>query len=81
VIDELLHGITQDFQTTTIINTHDMNSVMGIGENIIFIYRGEAAWNGNKDQIMTSTNKKLNDFIFASDLFKKVKEEEMAHHG
>ena len=81
VIDELLHSITQEFQTTTIINTHDMNSVMGIGENIIFIYKGTAAWTGNKDQIMTSTNKKLNDFIFASDLFKKVKEEEMAHAG
>ena len=54
-----------------------MNSVMGIGENIIFIYKGTAAWNGTKDEIMTSTNKKLNDFIFASDLFKKVKEEEM----
>ena len=75
VIDDLLHSITQEFQTTTIINTHDMNSVMGIGENIIFIYQGMAAWNGNKDQIMTSTNQKLNDFIFASDLFKKVKEE------
>ena len=75
VIDELLHGITQEFQTTTIINTHDMNSVMGIGENIIFIHQGEAAWTGNKDQIMISTNQKLNDFIFASDLFKKVKEE------
>ena len=62
-------------EITTIINTHDMNSVMGIGENIIFIYKGQAAWTGNKDQIMTSTNKKLNDFIFASDLFKKVKEE------
>ena len=81
VIDELLHSITQEFQTTTIINTHDMNSVMGIGENIIFIYKGTAAWTGNKDQIMTSTNKRLNDFIFASDLFKKVKEEEMAHAG
>ncbi|MBR1401229.1 MAG: ATP-binding cassette domain-containing protein [Prevotella sp.] len=79
VIDELLHGITEDMQITTIINTHDMNSVMGIGENIIFIYKGTAAWTGNKDQIMTSTNQKLNDFIFASDLFKKVKEEEMAH--
>ena len=79
VIDDLLHGITQDFQTTTIINTHDMNSVMGIGENIIFIYKGMAAWNGSKDEIMTSTNQKLNDFIFASDLFKKVKEEEMTH--
>ena len=77
VIDDLLHGITQEFQTTTIINTHDMNSVMGIGENIIFIHQGEAAWTGNKDQIMTATNQKLNDFIFASDLFKKVKEEEM----
>ena len=75
VIDDLLHSITQEFHTTTIINTHDMNSVMGIGENIIFIYQGMAAWNGNKDQIMTSTNQKLNDFIFASDLFKKVKEE------
>ena len=77
VIDELLHSITQEYSTTTIINTHDMNSVMGIGENIIFIYKGTAAWNGTKDEIMTSTNKKLNDFIFASDLFKKVKEEEM----
>ena len=77
VIDDLLHSITQEYSTTTIINTHDMNSVMGIGENIIFIYKGTAAWNGTKDEIMTSTNKKLNDFIFASDLFKKVKDEEM----
>lgn len=77
VIDELLHSITQEYNTTTIINTHDMNSVMGIGENIIFIYKGTSAWTGNKDEIMTSENKKLNDFIFASDLFKKVKEEEM----
>ena len=75
VIDDLLHSITKDMEITTIINTHDMNSVMGIGENIIFIHKGQAAWTGNKDQIMTSTNKKLNDFIFASDLFKKVKEE------
>lgn len=77
VIDELLHSITQEYNTTTIINTHDMNSVMGIGENIIFIYKGNSAWTGNKDEIMTSDNKKLNDFIFASDLFKKVKKEEM----
>ena len=76
VIDDLLHGITKDMQITTIINTHDMNSVMGIGENIIFIYQGTAAWTGSKDQIMTSTNERLNDFIFASDLFKKVKEVE-----
>ena len=77
VIDDLLHSITVEYNATTIINTHDMNSVMGIGENIIFIYKGTAAWTGNKNQIMTSTNQKLNDFIFASDLFKKVKEEEM----
>ena len=77
VIDDLLHSITVEYNTTTIINTHDMNSVMGIGDNIIFIYKGTAAWTGNKNQIMTSTNQKLNDFIFASDLFKKVKEEEM----
>ncbi len=83
VIDDLLHGITKDMQITTIINTHDMNSVMGIGENIIFIYQGEAAWTGSNDQIMSATNQRLNDFIFASDLFKKVKEveqEEQAQH-
>ena len=76
VIDDLLSGITHDLGITTIINTHDMNSVMGIGENIIFIYKGNAEWTGNKDQIVSSTNKRLNDFIFASDLFKKVKEVE-----
>ena len=77
VIDELLHGITQEYDTTTIINTHDMNSVMGIGEKIIFVHKGTSAWTGSKDEIMTSDNKKLNDFIFASDLFKKVREEGM----
>ena len=74
VIDELIHGITQEFGTTTIMNTHDMNSVMGIGEHIIFIDRGECAWEGAKEQIMTSDNERLNSFIFASDLFKKVKD-------
>lgn len=77
VIDELLSGITKEFNMTTIINTHDMNSVMGIGENICFIYKGQKEWQGNKDQVMTSTNEKLNDFVFASDLFRKVKEVEM----
>ncbi len=76
VIDELIHDITVEFKMTTIVNTHDMNSVMGIGENIIFICDGHEEWNGSKDEIMTSTNQKLNDFIFASDLFKKVKEAE-----
>ena len=78
VIDELLHGITQEFQTTTIINTHDMNSVMGIGENIVFIADGRKEWQGDKDLVISSRNKKLNDLVFASDLFKKVKEVENA---
>lgn len=77
VIDELLSGITKEFNMTTIINTHDMNSVMGIGENICFIYKGQKEWQGNKDQVMSSTNEQLNDLVFASDLFRKVKEVEM----
>ncbi len=76
VIDELIHDITTEYNMTTIINTHDMNSVMGIGDSIIFIYQGHKEWEGTKDQIFTATNKRLNDFIFASDLLKKVKEEQ-----
>ena len=76
VIDELLSGITKEFNITTIINTHDMNSVMGIGENIMFIYHGRKEWQGNKNEIMSSTNKKLNDLVFARDLLRKVKEVE-----
>ena len=74
VIDELIHDITVEFNMTTIINTHDMNSIMGIGENILYIYEGRKEWQGNKDEIMNSTNERLNSFIFASDLFRKVKE-------
>ena len=80
VIDELLHSITQEFQTTTIINTHDMNSVMGIGENIIFIYEGRKEWQGESSQIMNSTNKLLTYFIFASDLLKEMREAVTHHH-
>ena len=74
VIDELIHGITEEYNMTTIINTHDMNSVMGIGENIIYIYEGSLEWVGNKNQVMSSTNERLTSFIFASDLLRKVKE-------
>jgi len=81
VIDELIHSITHEDGTTTIINTHDMNSVMGIGENICFIYKGRKEWQGNKNEIMSSTNKKLNDLVFASDLFRKVKEVETEGHN
>ena len=76
VIDELIHDITKEFNTTTIINTHDMNSVMGIGEHILFIYQGHNEWEGTKDDVMSSDNELLNNFIFASDLFRKVKEVE-----
>ncbi len=74
VIDDLLHSITREFNMTTIINTHDMNSVMGIGENIIFIYEGRKEWQGESSQIMHSTNQRLTDFIFASDLLKEMRE-------
>lgn len=77
VIDELLFGITKEYNITTIINTHDMNSVMGIGENIIFICDGQKEWQGTKDTVISSRNQKLNDLVFASDLFKKVKEVEL----
>ena len=73
VIDELLHGITHEFGITTIINTHDMNSVMGIGENILFIYEGRIEWQGVSADIMNSTNQRLTDFIFASDLLKEMR--------
>lgn len=77
VIDNLVHSITHEYEMTTIINTHDMNSVMGIGENIVFIYKGVKEWEGTSKDIFTSQNDKLNDFVFASDLFKKVREVEM----
>ena len=74
VIDELLHDITVEYNMTTIINTHDMNSVLGIGDNIIFICRGRKEGEGDKTKVMTSTNKDLNELVFASELFKKVKD-------
>ncbi|MBR4192429.1 MAG: ATP-binding cassette domain-containing protein [Prevotella sp.] len=74
VIDKLLQSITKEFNITTIINTHDMNSVMGIGENILFIYEGEKEWQGQSSQIMRSDNERLTDFIFASDLLKNMRQ-------
>ena len=76
VIDALIHDITTEYNMTTIINTHDMNSVMGIGDSIIYIYKGHKEWEGTKDEVFSATNKRLNDFIFASDLLKKVKKEQ-----
>ncbi len=74
VIDELIHSITHEYNMTTIINTHDMNSVMGIGEQILFINEGYGEWTGTKDEVMSANNEKLNSFIFASDLFRKIKD-------
>ncbi|MCM1518330.1 MAG: ABC transporter ATP-binding protein [Pseudoflavonifractor sp.] len=74
VIDELLSDITKEYNITTIINTHDMNSVLGIGENIIFINKGHVGWVGNKDLIFDTDNEALNDFVFATRLFQDVKE-------
>ncbi len=73
LIDELLSDITHEYNMTTIINTHDMNSVLGIGENIIFLNKGHREWVGDKDQIYTSDNQPLNDFVFATNLFQEVK--------
>ena len=72
VIDELIHSITHEYNMTTIINTRDMNSVMGIGEHILYIYEGHKEWEGTKEEVATSQNERLNSFIFASDLFRKV---------
>lgn len=77
VIDDLIHSITEEYNMTTIINTHDMNSVMGIGDKVSFIFEGHKEWEGTKDDVFTSTNERLNNFIFASDLLRKVKEVEV----
>ncbi len=73
LIDELLSDITHEYGITTIINTHDMNSVLGIGENIVFINHGHCDWTGNDKNIFRATSKSLNDFVFASKLFQEVK--------
>jgi phospholipid/cholesterol/gamma-HCH transport system ATP-binding protein len=74
IIDNLIQEITQEYNITTVVNTHDMNSVMEIGDNIAFISEGELAWSGNKISIMSSDCQVLNDFVFASQLFKKLKQ-------
>jgi phospholipid/cholesterol/gamma-HCH transport system ATP-binding protein len=77
MIDDLIHGITTEYRMTTVINTHDMNSVLNIGDNIFFVQNGRKEWQGTKSDIMDSGSKVLNDFLYASDLFRKVKEAEI----
>ena len=73
IIDNLIQEITKEYNITTIINTHDMNSVMEIGEKIFFLKNGQKEWEGNKNEIFKSENKSLNEFVYSSELFKKVK--------
>ena len=78
VIDRLIQDLTKEFQMTTLINTHDMNSVIEIGESVLLISKGEVAWEGTKGEILNSDNKKLNDFIFANKLYAQMKEKDDA---
>ncbi|WP_026704400.1 ABC transporter ATP-binding protein [Flavobacterium soli] len=74
IIDNLIKEITEEYDITTVINTHDMNSVMEIGENILFLKNGLKAWQGNKEEIFITDNEAVVDFVYSSNLFKKVRE-------
>lgn len=80
VIDRLISEITHENNITTVVNTHDMNSVIGIGENILYIDKGHKAWQGTNKEILTSNNKQLNDFIFASDFSKQLRQDILQQH-
>ena len=74
LIDNLIQEITEEYNITTVINTHDMNSVMEIGEKIVFLQNGHKAWEGSKEAIFNTDNKAVTNFVYSSDLFKKVRE-------
>ena len=73
VIDALIQDITREYNICTIVNSHDMNSIMEIGDNILFLKNGKKEWQGSRHEIMNSNNEALNDFVFASDLFKRIR--------
>jgi len=73
LIDELINELTEEYQITTVIVTHDMNSVMGIGDHIIFLHQGKKWWEGTKNEIAHTDNKELNDFVFASKFMRAAK--------
>jgi phospholipid/cholesterol/gamma-HCH transport system ATP-binding protein len=73
VIDDLIKEITEEFNTTTIVITHDMNSVMETGEHIVFIHKGRKWWEGDREALMHSDNQELNEFVFAGNLMRQVK--------
>ena len=74
LIDQLISEITREYNITTVVNTHDMNSVMEIGDTVGFIHQGNLLWEGNKENVLTSECRELNDFVFASRMAKKMKE-------
>lgn len=78
VIDQLIQDITREYNICTIVNSHDMNSIMEIGDNIVFLKNGVKEWQGSREEIFTADNEALNDFVFASELFKKVKKAQSA---
>jgi phospholipid/cholesterol/gamma-HCH transport system ATP-binding protein len=73
VIDYLIKEITEEYQITTIVNTHDMNSVLSIGDKVSFIYKGELWWTGTKDEVLLTENKELNEFVFGTELTSRLK--------
>lgn len=73
VIDNLIHEITAEYNITTVINTHDMNSVLEIGEKIIYLNKGQKWWEGDKQAILETDNQEINDFVYASELFKRIR--------
>jgi phospholipid/cholesterol/gamma-HCH transport system ATP-binding protein len=73
VIDDLISEITHEYDITTVVNTHDMNSVMEIGEKVVFIHEGRKEWEGTREEILDADNENLNDFVFASNFAKKIK--------
>jgi phospholipid/cholesterol/gamma-HCH transport system ATP-binding protein len=80
-IDQLIRELTKDFETTTIINTHDMDSVMEIGDNVIFLYNGQKWWEGSRHDILDAQNQELNDFVFATNLAKTVRDLRKSGHS
>jgi phospholipid/cholesterol/gamma-HCH transport system ATP-binding protein len=73
MIDSLISDLTNEYEMTTVINTHDMNSVLQIGQTISFIHQGELWWEGSKEEIMHTDNKELNDFVFSTELTRRAK--------
>jgi phospholipid/cholesterol/gamma-HCH transport system ATP-binding protein len=81
VIDNLIQEITSEYNMTTIINTHDMNSVMEIGQNIVFLQHGKVAWEGNADNIFNASEQSVIDFVYSSNLFKKIRTIQQQNKG